>query len=172
MMSSIDAYYEDRPRRRIGQLYQPIVTDSIFQIKLRKALLSHRNKRFAAHFEKLDLLLTDRTLLDGCSEPPSSFALGRARAVLHQFETEDLEPTRVVASVEGGVGICFVQGDKYADIECFNAGEILGVVSNRRDRPNIWKVEPSAVGFAEASARIRNFLGGTSRTHDEQREAR
>jgi hypothetical protein len=30
---------------------------------------------------------------------------------------DDLLPTRVVASAEGGVAICFMNDDKYADIE-------------------------------------------------------
>jgi hypothetical protein len=194
MMTSFDAAfdsyaynYDELPRRR-RSLYEPKtqrgtkvvrqrrialiapesqadVSDN-FRRRLDKSLPPASSKQFAPYFAKLDQLVSDKTLLVEGADSPSSAAIARARLMLRQFEVEALEPTKVVASVEGGVGICFVDGDKYADIECFNSGEILGVVSNRQDRPNIWKVEPSAIGFAEAAARIRTFLGATTRAHD------
>jgi len=60
------------------------------------------------------------------AETPSEEAISLARMVLDAIhETESaIEPTRVVASAEGGVVVCFARGDRYADIECFNSGEM------------------------------------------------
>ncbi len=192
-MTVIDAYNEERPRRRARQLYdsglyqkagiirrrnialvhQKTTGDYLsgtFQQKLKKALPTQDTRKFAPYFAKLDALATDRTLLVGCTEVPSTFTLTRARAILHQFETEALEPTRVVASAEGGVAICFASGEKYSDIECLNSGEILGVISDRRNTPVVWEIDPSAGGLAGAVARIRDFLNGASRTYDAERQ--
>jgi hypothetical protein len=188
MMISLDAYYYDderygrkqpsykpRSRRKLAQrkiafpnLKPMLVSDASgnFARRLEKSLPPTSDKRFAQHFAKLDALSTDESLWVEGTEPPSPAVLAVARLILRQLETEALEPTKVVASVEGGAGLCFVDGDKYADIECLNSGEILGVVSNRRDRPAVWKIKPDAVGYAEAAARIRAFIGYAPRSND------
>ena len=97
---------------------------------------------------------------------PASAATTWARLFLQAFRKDELIPTRVVASAEGGVAICFVNGKKYADIECLNTGVILGVTSNSRDRPIVWKVEQSASGVALASQRIRKFINAPTPEKD------
>lgn len=162
-MTSLDVYVEDRPRRRVRRLYLSDRKPSKLDLKLRRKVSpSNPSERFAIHFAKLDAIAVDQGLVGENVEPPAQDALDRTRAILHQLATENLEPTKVVASVEGGVGICFVQGNNYADIECLNSGEILGVISNRRDNPTVWKIDPSAPGFSEAASRIRNFLSDSS----------
>jgi hypothetical protein len=186
-LTELGAYSDGGPRRRARQSYTSRIrregfvvrqlaaelkpadpssdySSDLLRKKLKKALPPEYGKKFAPHFEKLDALATDRSLLVGCTAPPSALTLTCARAILGQLETEALEPTRVVASSEGGVAICFVSGDKYSDIECLNSEEILGVISNRRDHPVVWEIEPSASGFARAAARIRDFLATGS--HD------
>jgi hypothetical protein len=116
------------------------------------------NNDFRNHFAKLEAVATDRTLWPEGAEPPSRTAVAWARAVLQQLQEDAVTPTRVVASAEGGVAICFVHGDKYSDLECLNTGEILGVTSNRRDRPVCWEIEQGSGGIAQASSRIRGFL--------------
>jgi hypothetical protein len=117
--------------------------------------------KFSAHFAKLQVLEVDQTLWLEGSAPPNDFALAWARLFLQQIQSDDFLPTGILASAEGGVGIYFVDGDKYADIECFNSGAILGVISNRRDRPVAWEVEQDESGLACASLRIRKFLDAT-----------
>jgi hypothetical protein len=140
-----------------------------FQRRLEKSLPSTSSKQFVQYFAKLHALATDKSLLVEGTDPPSSLVLALARAILRQLETEALEPDRVVASAEGGVAICFVHGSKYSDIECLNSGEILGVISNRRDHPFVWEVDPSAGGITQAAARIRHFIGGTPSSNDAER---
>ena len=113
---------------------------------------------FDRHFAKLRAIGDDPSLWPDRAEKPSDYAIAWASAMLDQLLVDELLPTRVVASAEGGVAICFVNGDNYADIEFLNTGEILGVVSNRRDRPTAWEVDANSAGMAGASARIRDFI--------------
>ena len=112
---------------------------------------------FGAQFSKLNRLATDASLWTGAG-PPSDLAVAWAGLVLDQFQSDKLVPTKIVASAEGGVGLCFVDGIKYADIECLNSGTILGVISDKRTRPVVWEVEQNARGIARATERIREFI--------------
>lgn len=112
----------------------------------------------AAHSAKLKALESDRSLLPFGAPPPSDIALLFARVVLDYLKELDLSPDRVIASAEGGVALCFEEGERYADIECLNTGEILGVLSNRRDRPDVWEIEQSARSIASAASRIEGFF--------------
>jgi hypothetical protein len=121
---------------------------------------SGENAGFALHFAKLRRLSTDAALWLEAG-PPSDFATAWARLVLAQLQSDRLLPTRVVASAEGGVGLCFVDGAKYADIECLNSGTILGVTSDSSTRPLVWEVEQTAGGIARAAERIRGFINSS-----------
>ena len=115
-------------------------------------------KEFAIHSAKLTAIAESAELWPDGADPPSTFALFLARVVLQQLEQDRFAPTRVVASAEGGVALCFVRGQKYADIECLNGGGILGVTSNRSDRPSAWEISGSLGEIARACDRIRVFL--------------
>lgn len=104
---------------------------------------------------------TDRGLWPEDAEAPHEKAIACASEILQKLEDDMVLPSRVVASAEGGVAICFMNGGSYADIECFNDGTILGVVSNEHDRPDVWEIEPNAGSIARASARIRQFLNSS-----------
>ena len=114
---------------------------------------------FDVHFSKLKKLAIEPSLWADHAEPPSGPAVAWAHLIIQQLQFDNLLPTRVVASAEGGVGVCFVDGIKYADIECLNSGTILGVTSDKSARPIAWEVEQSARGLALASDRIRQFIG-------------
>jgi len=113
---------------------------------------------FEGHFVKLKEIATKPTLWPRGAEAPKDFTVWWAEYVLRELRLMELLPTRVVASAEGGVAVCFVNGDKYADVECLNTGSILGVISNRHHRPLVWEVECSSRGIAQAVIRIREFL--------------
>jgi hypothetical protein len=76
------------------------------------------------------------------SEPPSGIAVENARQVLLACRGTVL-PTNVVASAQGGIGVCFYRGKKYGDIECLNTGEILATISDGSGRPKVWEVKPT-----------------------------
>lgn len=117
-------------------------------------------KKFAEHYAKLNSIATDPVLWPKDAERPDDIAVRSAWGVIQQLAYDELLPTNVVASAEGGVAICFVVDDKYADIECLNSGEILGVTSNRRNHPAVWEIEQNPSDIAWASVRISKFLSG------------
>jgi hypothetical protein len=96
---------------------------------------------------------------DGCNaESPNKNSVIRAQSILvHLFRMKFL-PDKVTPSVENGVGISFIQGDKYADIECFNTGEILAVTSDQQCPPQVWEVENSPQEITSALRKIRDFI--------------
>lgn len=71
------------------------------------------------------------------AESPNLLSRKLAECIL--LDTSQLAiPSRVAASITGGIAIFFYSGDKYADIECFNTGEILGTIANGNKDPDIW----------------------------------
>jgi hypothetical protein len=118
---------------------------------------------FADYFAKLSNIQSEEALRPETAPAPNQTAVAIARAVLSLFYQLALTPKQVTATADGGVAICFVNGNKYSDIECSNDGVILGVTSNRRDRPVVWEIEQSDAGIYEACARVRKFIGGDSR---------
>lgn len=115
-------------------------------------------KKFLPHIQKLADISKNQGLSTDIEEKPSLKALYFARLVIEQLQKDELAPAKIVESVEGGVAFCFVAGDKYADIECLNTGEILGVTTNRRDRPSVWEVQQDQGEIARATERIREFI--------------
>jgi hypothetical protein len=118
------------------------------------------------HAEQLERLDALRSLQRGWdsyeAEPPSETATDNARRVLEALWEEDAEArTRLSPSVEGGVAIVFTGSEgKYADIECFNDGEILAITSEGAAEPSVWPVGADAVSLRDAVVRILAFVHG------------
>lgn len=89
------------------------------------------------------------------AEPPNERARNAAETVLALLKATSLPPTRVVPSSEGGVGICFVDEDRYADFECFNDGEILAVRYRGTEEPIVWEVTLGEEPIKAAIEQIR-----------------
>ncbi len=79
------------------------------------------------------------------SEPPSQLAVSAAAGIADAFISFGLIPDTIVPSAEGGIAICFVRNQKYADIECFNSGDILAVRYSPNEDPKVWALQPNAV---------------------------
>ena len=116
--------------------------------------------RFSTHFEKLTQIRRDSKTWPDRAEGPTEQAINWAKVALEQLRITNTPPTRIVASGEGGAALCFVEGEKYADIESLNSGVILGVISQKGGRPIAWEIEPSASGIAGAVNRILSFIDG------------
>ena len=128
---------------------------------------------FVRHFSKLRAIQVDSDLWPEGADGPQHQAISSAATVLEELEDKGLVPSRVVATVEGGIAICFVRGDIYADIECFNDGSILGAISNGKDRPLVWEVDPGSGDIAPATDRIKKVLvAPTPETNGPRRQRR
>ena len=115
-------------------------------------------KKFITHLQKLSDIASKKELWPELAEKPSTNAIFLANIIIQQLQKDELVPAKIVASAEGGVAFCFVDQDKYADIECLNSGEILGVTTNRRDRPSVWEIKQNQSEIARATERIREFI--------------
>jgi len=110
-----------------------------------------------------DLQLAEMTAVninwsDDGSESPNDLAKSSARHVLEIANVLATEPTYVTASAEGGVGICYKRNGIYADIECFNSGEIWAMISDPSSEPKAWKVENTPTKIGAAVIDINNHL--------------
>lgn len=117
--------------------------------------------QIAEHLSKLEALATESHLWPKGLCGPTSDALATARAVLLRLASNDssLVPDKIVATVDQGVAICFVSGNRYSDIECLGEGGILGVTTDRRGGPSVWEIDTSLSGIDSAAIRIRRFIG-------------
>jgi len=113
---------------------------------------------YAVHFAKLKELPTRSSLWPNDSEMPSEKSIALAARALRMFKRFGVVPSKVVASADGGVAICIMQGAKYSDIECLNSGEILAVNSDKKGAPDVWDVGSDDNSISVSISRIRSFL--------------
>lgn len=92
------------------------------------------------------------------AEPPSQGAISTADSIAKAFINFGLIPDAITPSAEGGVAICFVRNQKYADVECFNSGDILGVRYSSREDPKAWAVLPGAAATDATIQTISQYL--------------
>jgi hypothetical protein len=135
---------------------------SIFQQAVAEALPVLTDQERVAQWEKLESF---RNLQHGWdsyeAEPPNEVAMANARRVLHiLWSSGTVPPIRTISpSVEGGIGIVFAGShNRYADIECFNDGDILAITSNGETEPSVWSPGTEAGGLHSAVERISSFL--------------
>jgi hypothetical protein len=91
---------------------------------------------------------------EGCA-PPNQVAFDSAVKVLALLSGYDLMPSHIDPSTDEGIAIAFTKGDLYADIECYNSGEVLSVTSNGSNKPEVWEVQD----LQETILKIKNFIG-------------
>jgi hypothetical protein len=90
------------------------------------------------------------------AEPPDERSLSSAGFLLSRFAATECMPSRLIPSAEGGVALVFEEPGKYADIECFNDGDIVAAICPDRTEPFIWEVLD---GYEEeAISRIDSFF--------------
>ena len=102
--------------------------------------------------------LSEITAVEAVQEKPNRIAFNQARRVLELAELFEVEPTQVTASVEGGVALCYKIDGMYADIECFNSGEIWGIVSDRVNPASTWAIGNSPADIAQSLLKIKTEL--------------
>lgn len=123
-------------------------------VRKRELLVSQAESRI----QRLSALQPD---WDGYGAPaPNRTAIQTTRRILSLLEPYDLNHASIVPSVEGGVAICFVRGDRYADIESLNDGRMLGVHYVGRSIPVLIRVEGTQASIRAALEEIRNHISG------------
>ena len=89
---------------------------------------------------------------------PNEIALDNAGRILEHMTPFDLSIARIVPSAEGGIGFCFVVGDRYADIEASNEGDILGVRYVGKQTPVLIPIDGTEESIEKALAQIRDHI--------------
>lgn len=92
------------------------------------------------------------------ADPPNEVARRSAAFVLNMLHNRNLVPTRVVPSTDEAVCIAFESGTNYADIECYNTGELIAIISKGRGQSEIWDVSQS--NLPATIEKIATFLAG------------
>lgn len=90
---------------------------------------------------------------------PTEESIDRAWKLYCQLNIRNVLPTKILPSPEGGVGICFCINGRYADFECFNTGETLVGMSDRRGKIEVFAVDPrNEKEVDDVISRIGQFL--------------
>jgi hypothetical protein len=89
---------------------------------------------------------------------PNDAALENAARILEHMKPFDLTLANIVPSAEGGVGFCFAIGDRYADIESSNEGDILGVRYTGMQPPVLIETDGTDASIEAALEQIRNHV--------------
>jgi hypothetical protein len=74
------------------------------------------------------------------SAPPNATAKFLARRVLEQLCHINLFPMTINPSSDEGISLFFQFGRRRASIECLNSGEVLAVVSESEETPEVWEI--------------------------------
>lgn len=117
--------------------------------------------RFHSLIQKLEHLRNLEPNWDSYgAETPNETSLDLARRILEQLSNLLFEPSRVVPSAEGGVAIIFQEDDRYALFECFNDGDIAGMMMDRQAVRDVFQVDVDTAELGQAIEQIRAFIEG------------
>ena len=89
------------------------------------------------------------------AERPNALAHENARTVLTVADNMAMPVEYTTASINGGIAICFSRAKPYADIECFNSGDIWAVTSNHVDPPTTWQLDSTRISIEGSLREIR-----------------
>jgi hypothetical protein len=72
--------------------------------------------------------------------PPNDKAECNARLIINALERHNMDLDGISPDAEGGLGLYWNRSHAYADIECYNDGNVLGLSSDRKGTINVWYV--------------------------------
>lgn len=129
-----------------------------------KFFLLYPDKDRAAQIARLESFRSLRPGWDSYdAEPPTETAIDNARHILRVIWTSETAPPlrQISPSVEGGVALVFTGRDqKYADIECFNNGDILAITSDGITEPSVWSLNKDGGSIRRAIEKLNAFFNG------------
>lgn len=112
----------------------------------------------ASHQRLKELLELEEDWDSYGAPPPNRLAVSRAMRVLRVLNKEGLPAPCINPSAEEGVCMSFRAGCLYADMECFNSGEILAATSDGKGERRVWEVHSRESEIIKAARVIRTFL--------------
>ncbi len=89
---------------------------------------------------------------------PNDLAISLAKSVLRRLAETGLPAPRVSPSAEEGICLSFRNANLYADIECFNSGEIVAATSDGRGQQNVWEADSGRQEITQTARRIGTHL--------------
>jgi hypothetical protein len=95
--------------------------------------------------------------------PPASLSIILSEEFLEALHAADLEPSRLGASVVGGIAFAFARDDREAFVELYSDGQIcamFSVLSAPDEEPAITLVPQERNAFRQLADEIRAFLYG------------
>ena len=94
------------------------------------------------------------------AEPPTQEAITSAERFLYALQSASLEPTRIDASVMGGVGVTHRKGQRKVYIEFYNDGRVHALFSDRTPKMFTIPVEPTSESYTRLIEQSREYLDG------------
>jgi hypothetical protein len=116
--------------------------------------------KWSACFELIRRLPKLKEGWDGAgAAPPNAESIRNSRQLLRAMVNYGGLPVPAIApSVEEGICISFHENEMYADIECFNSGEVIGATSDGRGGHEIWEIDLSDAAIDESFDRIKRRI--------------
>jgi hypothetical protein len=141
-------------RRRHPAIYREMPSsaqagqDRVDELYLKELLETARNSEFTRRAQRFAALADDLAELrnsiigwDGYDAPtPNENSLAAAENGLRFLKAINAEPTAVMPSADGGVGLCFMRNDRYAHIEFLNNGETWALMYSQMVEPQVWQL--------------------------------
>jgi len=144
---------EDAARRIYRSIYASVASS------LRGSAFLTMKTRFADAREKLESTAALEPNWDTYgAEPPNETARTLVRSIITSLEANSFPPTRVMPSVEGGIGLSFVEQSNRAQIEVYNTGEIAAAIYSTLKAPETWTVPDTERSLRTTIDRIRVHL--------------
>lgn len=129
--------------------FQKMVEGSAFVPSLEET------RRIGAEFQSLRLLKEDWDSYG--APPPNDRSYSLAEQAVGAARSLSMTGFRIVASAEGGIGLCFVNDDRYAHIEASNEGELISVMFSRDTKTRVIEIQGNDQLLRELEA-IRDFV--------------
>lgn len=121
----------------------PERTEEIFLSQI-IAVRSHFVQLEQAFTELRDQLSRLRLLPTGWDSygapSPNETSLNAAETALSTLRRMNVQPTGIMPSSDGGVGIFFVRGDRYAHVEFENSGDTWVLMYGSDEPPKTWQL--------------------------------
>jgi hypothetical protein len=146
--------YENAERRRHPAIFRevpsspqlgPEQTEKIFLSQLQLASKRSRyiqlEQTFTALRDQLSKLRGLQAGWDSYGAPaPNEVALAAAESALDTLRTLIVQPTSILPSADGGIGVCFTHNDQYAHIEFENSGDTWILIYGADTPAETWQL--------------------------------